>query len=67
MLALIFAYFVGVVSGSLLMKEISVPVNICNSQLRKMENYYMDSVYIKFKVKEGKNERKDIRKFCYVK
>jgi hypothetical protein len=53
--------------GVMITKDKSVLVTRCNRQLHKMQSYYLDNVYVKFGVKEAKDERSNIKAYCEFK
>lgn len=66
--ALIFGmfFFIGMIAGSIITKKVSISIASCNIQLHKMQSYYLDNIYHKFGVKEAKDERKNIKQYCYI-
>jgi hypothetical protein len=65
-LLLIASHFGFAFVGMILIKRSAIPIASCNVRLHKMQYYYFDNIYHKFGVKEAKDERKNIKKYCYI-
>jgi hypothetical protein len=65
-LLLMISHFGFAFIGMLLIKKSAMPIASCNVRLHKMQDYYLDNIYHKFGVKEAKDERKNIQKYCYI-